>query len=464
MMWKIYSFTKEVLVWLGPSNRDSDHIEHAIKKMKEYADTNDMSMAISSASDDEFWRGFRDINSAFYWDRVWVIQEFTLPSHGRIIQGNDWVTFDVFQDTIRRFDNKIYRGALTNVVFSSKRRDDFNDYMSNIHPLWQRRLSYKRESSRIHKDADWTTLSGVRHCQDLRDRVYGIMALSTHGNSLRVDYELTPFELLLESIWLEHDSDIDRTDIVMNLANILLLTPASICMYADSATSHSKWVLHRCNLTRRSGIKELQALHLSAAANSKGKRRWLEASTSDEKEVHWRNFASLKDRGSLKVPKGWPVFPSRKQCPWQMFVYAVTKEGKWGLKLAIDGDIPSDAKSKNDRRRSRSRSRSRSRDRKRDSSRRRSKSRRRNGSRSSDEKDKASKKDPRGSVIADGYMSPEEFLSVNAKRATALGVYRTTCAPVEMTVYYALAQGLEGVGPSDNKAGAFEEVLEHLEF
>lgn len=458
MMWKIYSFTKEVLVWLGPSTRDTEHVGHAIKKMKEYSDTNDVSMALSSAGDDDFWRGFRDINQAFYWDRVWVIQEFTLPSHGRIIQGNDWISFTSFQDTIRRFDNKIYRGALNNVVFSSKRRSDFKDYMSNIHPLWQRRLSYKENSSRTHKDADWTTLSGVRHCQDLRDRVYGIMALSTHGNTLRVNYNLNPFQLLLESIWLEHDSDIDRTDIVMNLANILLLTPAAICMYAHTATPHSKYLLHKCDLSRRhNDIGELEAIHIKAAASNKGKRRWLETTMSDGKEVYWRNFASVKDRGSLKVPKGWPVFPSRKQCPWQMFVYTVTKEGRWGLKLAID------AREVDAGRKGRERSRSRDRDRRRSSKSRRRGSRSRSRS-SSERSRRAATKDPKGAQAADSYMSPTEFMEVNAKRATALGMYRTTCAPVEMTVYYALAEGLEGVGPADNRAGALEEVLEHLEF
>ena len=357
--------------------------------------------------------------------------------------------------------------TFTNVIFGSQRRSDFNDYISNIHPLWQRRLSYRedRPSSPSHdthdkQDADWTTLSGVRHCKDLRDRVYGIMALSTHGSTLRVDYTLNPLELLLESIWLEHDSDIDRTDIVMNLANILLLTPAAICMYAQKVTHNANYMLHKCELTRRSAacLADLQQAHLEAAQSSRKKRTYLDKSTSDKKEVYWRNFASLKDRGSLKVPKDWPLFPGRDQCPWQMFVYTVAKEGKFGLKLAVDiekRDFPDKDRDK-DKRRSRSTRRDRDRSKDRDKSRKRDKSRSRKKRRPSSDDDSDEDRQP--------YISPTQFLSQTGTTATALGVYKTTCAPVAMTVYYALAEGLEGVGPADNRAGAVEEILEHIEF
>ena len=72
MMWKIYSFTKEVLVWLGPEESKGGYAGHAIKRMKEYADMGDIEVAMETARDGDFWKGFRDVNSAFYWDRVWV--------------------------------------------------------------------------------------------------------------------------------------------------------------------------------------------------------------------------------------------------------------------------------------------------------------------------------------------------------------------------------------------------------
>ncbi|ETN40147.1 uncharacterized protein HMPREF1541_04423 [Cyphellophora europaea CBS 101466] len=405
MMWRIYSETREVLVWLGSK---VDHVGYAIRCMQKYVNMNDAEMALTSARDDEFWDGFRAINSAMYWDRVWVIQEFTLPEKGRIICGDRWVTFSTFQDTIRRFDNKIHRLVLTHLVFSSRRSHDFADYISNIHPLWQRRLEY--EKSAKHKaSANWTTLSGTRYCQNLRDRVYGIMPLATHGSSLSVDYNLTPLELLLESIWLEHSSSIDRTDVLMNLANILLLTPAAICMYAATATSRAKYHLWKSNLPRDRA--EALALHTRAASSRGRQRAWLDAASPGSEEVVWRNFAADH---RLRLPKGFPIFPGRRQCPWQMFVYTSTRHGHFGLKLAIDArGVP-------------------------------------------DERGRVDDREYRG----EDHMGGAEFMEVNRKSAMALGVYRTTCSPVELTVYYALADGLEGMGHTDNKAGAFEEALD----
>lgn len=426
MMWKIYSETSLVVVWLGGEMR-TKCVGYAMKRMGEFAEMNDAEMAVSVVRDEQFWKGFAEINEAMYWDRVWVIQEFTLPERGRIVAGTEWVSFRVFQETIRRFDGRIWRMAVSNLVLGGKRREGFEEYISNIHPLWKRRMKYEEGGGVV--DAGWTTLSGSRYCRDLRDRVYGIMPLASHGATLKVDYELTPLELLLESVWLEHDSDMDRTDIVMNLANILLLTPASVCMYADTHTSSAKYVLWKTNLPR--SRKEAMKVHLAAASSRKKRDEWLHVASVGGELVKWRNFAA--DKGALKIGEKFPIFPGRRQCPWQMFVYCDGKAGRFGLKLAVDVD-------------EREGKREKSRDRSRGKSRNRSRARSRDRSRSERER----------------HMSPEEFMDVNRKRASALGVYRTTCAPVKMTVYYALAGGLEGVGPSDNKAGAFEEALEGL--
>jgi hypothetical protein len=196
----------------------------------------------------------------------------------------------------------------------------------------------------------------------------------------------------------------------MNLANILLLSPASICMYAETATRHAKSLLWQSNLPQ--SRSETQKMHLRAASSRNRKYAWLDAANNGQ-EVKWRNFA-VDQR--LKLPSSFPEFPSRRQCPWQMFVYTSTKQGHFGLKLAIDA----------------------------------------RGSRDRSGRFVLEDHEYRGSDA----MSKAEFMEVNGKRAVALGVYRTTCAPVPLTVWYALAGGLESVARADNKAGAMEEVLE----
>jgi hypothetical protein len=259
----------------------------------------------------------------------------------------------------------------------------------------------------------------------------------------------------------------------MNLANILLLTPAAICLYADVVTSRARYHLHKSNLPRDRA--EALALHTKAASSGSRKRAWLEAAgdsgsggedggRGDNKrrpdEVDWRNFAADQ---VLRLPKGFPIFPTRRQCPWQMFTYTRTRFGRFGFKVAVDArTVPTEGrKGRGSRDEGRGRDDDDYRDRERGKSRNREKSRTRDKSRNRDRsRDRDRSRHGNRDRQEEYWMGEDEFLEVNRKKAMALGVYRTKCAPYEMTVYYALTDGLEGVGFSDNTAGAFEEALD----
>jgi hypothetical protein len=410
MMARIYTSTKEVLVWLG---QREEYVGHAFRRMEAYENMGDTEMALSSSNDEDFWKGFKAINRASYWDRVWVLQEFIQPQKGRIIQGDRWVSFETFQNTVKRFEGQIYRLVLKYWAFGPRRNEDFSEYMSNIHPLWQRRMDRAKHASANSPpapDAEWALLSGSRYCQDLRDRVYGIMPLATHGPTLKVNYLLNPFEVLLESIWLEHDSEMDRTDVLMNLANILMLTPASICMYAQRVRKSRADRLMR----KLPPDREAQRIHLRAAENDARADAWLDVASSDGREVKWKNFTDQR----MKMPKRLHNFPSRRQCSWNMFVYTTINSTTYGLKMAIDSrNVPNE----------------------------------------------------KGRLVDDvrderDVMTQSEFLEVNTqlKGSLALGVYRTKCAPYEMAIYYALMDGLQDVGRGGNTSAFWGEGLESL--
>lgn len=410
MMSKIYYRAREVLVWLGPR---MEYVGHCMRRMKDFENMGDTKMALESSNDSDFWKGFKAINSAPYWDRVWVIQEFVTPRDGRIIQGNRSVSFKTFQSTITRFNNSIYRLMLKNWVFGPRGNETFNGYISKIHPLWEKRIERQRTGAH-NTDAEWAKLSGSRFCTNVRDRIYGILPLATHGNDLRVDYDLNPFELLLESIWLEHDTEMDRTELLMNLANILMLTPASICMYAA----------HRTSSYGRKNMRVPQEVaakyHLRSASARSAENEWLDVSWDGRKALEWRNFA--RD-GSLRVPKGKMVFPSRNQCPWQMMTHTVVERGDKvanviGLKIAVDArDMPAEKKGRD---------------------------RDRDGDRDRDRRRRDDKKD------SYGYMSEDDFVELNRKPALALGVYETKCAPYPMRIFYSLVDHLESAPKNDD--------------
>ena len=182
----------------------------------------------------------------------------------------------------------------------------------------------------------------------------------------------------------------------MNLANILMLTPAAICMYAQRHTSAARPYL---KLLR----DDAEKMHLSAASSHDREEDWLLASSHGSRKVEWRNFATDK---RLRIPEGLMDFPGRDQCPWQMFTYTSTGKRNVGLKLAVDSQSVPDRKGR------------------------------------VVEAVYSKKSKP--------YMSEEEFVARNRKRALALGVYRTKCSPYPLRIFYSLIDGLEGLG-SDNR-------------
>ena len=192
----------------------------------------------------------------------------------------------------------------------------------------------------------------------------------------------------------------------MNLANILQLTPASICMYASNSTSSARRYLKMLR-------DDADKVHLRAASSPETEQDWLLASSNGRK-VEWRNFS--RDQ-RLRIPKGILDFPTREQCPWQMFTYTASGRGNIGLKLAVDSHSVPDRKGR--------------------------------------------VKEP--SYRRGERMGEEEFLDRNSgKRTLALGVYATTCAPYPLRIFYSMVDGLEDL-EDDNQAFFALEALEDLD-
>ena len=320
IMSRIYSSTREVLVWLSPE-RDRC-IEHAMTQMRAYRGLNSIQFALKTSNDHDFWRGFNKINNAEYWERVWIIQEFCQPKRGRILSGDSSVSFKTFEDITGRLESKTFRRYLRYYEFGPRRNKLFSRYMTNIHPLWQRRASpppKDRPRSAADELIPWPALSGSRFCQDIRDRVYGVLPLSAHGAEFDVDYRLNPFELMLESIWLEHDSDYDRAEILRALANILELTPEMIKIYSQ------------INNTGQTApdVVELCKLHALSTSSEASIKEWHSAMG----QTSWKNFM----HEGLLIPKHRRLdFPDREQCPWQMHI--VSRSPNIGFKVAMETD------------------------------------------------------------------------------------------------------------------------------
>ena len=126
---------------------------------------------------------------------------------------------------------------------------------------------------------------------------------------------------------------------------------------------------------------DAKSMHRRAALSSRSLGHWRNRVSA----VTWKNFTYE----GLYTPshKKKLQFPDRKQCPWQMRI--CTQDPNVSFKVAMQSS-------------------------------------------------KAMEK------VADS-MTEHEFVRLNKAKCLALGVYKTTCTPWPMVVYYALSEGLKKV-------------------
>ena len=271
MMSKIYSSSQEVLVWLGS---DTSEASYALGVIGDFPSMSDEERYRTHTTDARFRQGFRDIFGAAYWQRTWIVQEYILPQAGLLIQRETSISLAMFDEAVGTF-----RG-LWKYSKAPKR-----DYHGNLEQFHYDRKSFETCEEIVVLRNGLTVVSnkqqgqfrdalGLRFekkkCKDIRDRVFAMLAFTTHGHTLTVNYELSPLELVFESIWLEHKvaKDVDDfdgqhlQDTLTETATALNLSPAGVMMYAKPAQRSFKRPgdSHILNLP-----DDAEALHLRSA-------------------------------------------------------------------------------------------------------------------------------------------------------------------------------------------------------
>ena len=306
MMSEVYLRTDEVLVWLGP--QADSLVVYTMRKMHAYRNPSGgllgLSTGIKSSADADFWRRFLRICEADYWTRVWVLQELLQPPNGRIIQGAYSVSFGDFMATSQRLNNSLLRRYMGLFQLGPQRRESFNLYMAHIQQLWQFRAAPLWTSHRntINEfPQGWSTFARNRFCSDICDRVYGLLPMMAHGLEMRVDYRLNLFELMLETLWLEHGTQYALGGVLLDLIEILYITPLSIMFYS------------KCHVTRWApGAGEVvQRAHLDAVRSPEDESLWLR----EMGRPKWRRLR-LRDIGSTGHER--MELPGSSQCPWNL--------------------------------------------------------------------------------------------------------------------------------------------------
>ena len=280
VMSRIYSETEEVHVWLGMDHDDGgfalNRIDTCIEEIETAIEASvlDKSNMIAACFKDEaFWRGFKAIHESLYWNRAWIMQEFVLPSEGRLLMGTGSTSLDNFEAFILRCSNM---GDDILSVVASTGRD-----------LWLMRKGRVRSGA-----IPEIPFLEARACSDIRDRLYSALPFHNWEGSFRVDYLLNPFELLLEYRSNRFNYPIDNT------ANLLNMTPITIMLYTQPEgefefSMYERW----CTLP-----EDAKSLHLRSAASTTTTLEWLQLvdpftnTASSNRRLWERAYDSMDDR------------------------------------------------------------------------------------------------------------------------------------------------------------------------
>ena len=198
----IFRNADEVFVWLGEAADGSDLAADCINSMRDETDlghyTGPTRQSIrlylspdSTGSDDMGGEGpvkpLKALCRRSYFTRMWVVQELLLASTIRVLCGNkEWMWNDWWSLLTRS------HGALSGKEYCEYATDDSN----------ARKLNVWRETYARNKRTGLTLHQLIEsycnfQCTDPRDRVFGLLGITSEGTSLTVDYNQSLEHLFL---------------------------------------------------------------------------------------------------------------------------------------------------------------------------------------------------------------------------------------------------------------------------
>lgn len=157
----IYTRARTVLVWLGAKYCPEPQSVH-LQQVQDYR---------SDVAGDEYWK------------RLWIVQEIGNANKVEVCIGNQALDWDVFRNSVPAPPGLVGtdRGALWKLDFTRREKRDGGCSLMSL-------LSF-------HQDAE---------CKDPRDKIYGLVGLSSDGNRFPTDYRNTLFDVWVDTVNFVH--------------------------------------------------------------------------------------------------------------------------------------------------------------------------------------------------------------------------------------------------------------------
>jgi hypothetical protein len=228
LMQQIYRQAAEVIVWLGEASDDSDLAVDFIGLLDEMERQRPSVPEVRNRlQKDEYraqWAAFLNLISRRWWSRIWTVQEFALPSSVSFWCGLRSVSRLAVCHSITIADKCTAVGIKENLAFA---------HANNRRRAWK--LDIASREPGVDLRLSLPALAAYFCCMDAtddRDRLYGLMALSTDPVLPHADYRLTTEEVYLRfaQSFIEQHKALD----IICLASIYNIT-------SDSSPS---WVPH----------------------------------------------------------------------------------------------------------------------------------------------------------------------------------------------------------------------------
>ncbi|KAK5328640.1 hypothetical protein LTR93_002425 [Exophiala xenobiotica] len=245
---------------------------------------------------------------------------------------------------------------------------------------------------------DGTQWVQPKACSDVRDRIFAILAFTTHGSSFKVDYRLNPFELLLESLWLEQPGDVwvhEAEKATCMTAYLLNITPLSIMMYSDR---RRQMLRDPCSGKYVEIPGDVELLHLRSASSDLDSRRWLKVAAPgrEDSSTLWHPWDVSGMRGVWRLDDLIGI-PRKAHKRFALSFYhqvdAILVDAILVIAVSFDRSRPTEPASLD-----------------------------------------------RNTILVNDDLTDDEFLDQRPKGCRAVGIYSATCTPKPMRVYYALLE------------------------